>query len=637
MLLAEELEVAWESIQYEWADTDPVFGWQYTGGSKSVQDNWEKLRKAGAMARTLLLQAAAKEWDISVNQCFANNGRIFNTSNDKSFSFGQLADAVSKLSVPESVPLKTMEEFRLIGKSVPSLDIPQKINGAAIYGIDVRKPDMLIATIAHRPVFGGKLLKVEQHAALKIPGVRQVVVIESGVAVVAEHYWAAKKGLDALEIQWKEEKHKKLNSQEIREKLVAKKDNPQAEVIDTQGNLIEAASSSVQFVEVSYESPMQSQSPMEPMNATAHVYNNHCEVWAPTQVPSSAQKVAAKYTYSGTKGLLESIRSRILGKISLEGITVYRTFLGGGFGRRLQQDYVAEAVQISKAVGQPVKLIWSREEDTRFGFYRPYVYTHMKAGLDEAGMPLFWDQHIVASTKQKVLTDTFDIGYTVKNRQLRFSEQPLGIPVGSWRSVVASHMGFFKECFIDELAFAAGKDPVVYRYDLLSEDRRYQHVLIQAAEYARWGKPLQEGHALGVAVHASKDSYVCQIVELSVDDTKNIKVHKVVCVIDCGTVVNPDTVQAQMEGSIVYGLTAALKGEITIENGRVQQSNFDDYPMLRMDEMPVVETYIVKSTEKPGGVGEPGVPPVAPAVANAVFAATGIRVRKLPILPFNLA
>lgn len=631
MLIAEELQVDLSKVKFEFAPLAPQYGFQYTGSSTTVRDNWVQLRKAGAVAREIMLAAAAQKWGIDQSQCYANNGTVYQTGSERSVTYGELCQAAEKIPLPTRVSLKSPEHFELIGTPVRSMDGPVKINGKAIFGVDVSLEGLLTATIAHSPVLGGKLKSFDNTKTMQVKGVRYVVPFESSIAVVAEHYWAAKKGLDVLDITWEDGPKKILNSHDINKQLEAKRDVTNAKLFYEQGNVDEVIHQAERIFEADYLSPMQNQAPAEPVNCTAYVNNNECDVWAPTQVPSAAQKVAAKHCRSGISEFIENIRYRLTGEFSLENIRIHRTFLGGGFGRRLIQDYVVEAVRISKAIGKPVKLIWSREEDMRSGYYRPMVYGYLKAAINQQGMPIAWDQLLVSTTEQKINPDKNPMDYVIPHIRLRNSSVPLDIPVGAWRSVAFSHLNFFKECFVDELAHQAELDPLEYRKRLLSQSPRQLNVLQHAGKIAKWGEVLAKGYGKGIAIHSSSKTVVCQIIKLFVDENKKIEVEKVVCVVDCGLIVNPDTVKAQMEGSIVYALTAALKGVITLEEGKVVQSNFHDYPLLRLDETPEMEIHLMKSREEPGGVGEPGVPPVAPALANAVFAATGKRIRKLPI------
>jgi len=635
MLVAEDLEADWSKIRVEFAPADiayytwftPTFGAQFTGGSRSVRGSWDILREAGATAREMLIAAAAENWGVAVETCRAEGGEVIHKPSGQRISYGALANKAATLPVPKEVPLKDPKDFRLIGARTARLDTPSKVNGSAVFGIDVKVPGMLIARVLRCPVFGGKVASYDATKAKAIQGVRDVVQIEGGIAVVADGYWPATLGLKALEVQWDEGPKAKLSSADITATFKALAEQPGA-VARHEGDATQALASAAKKLEAIYEVPFLAHATMEPMNCTAHVRKDGCDVWVPTQGQTGAQQTAMKIT-----GLPE------------ESVKIHTTLLGGGFGRRFEQDFVADAVEISKLVGAPVKVIWSREDDMQHDFYRPATYNRLSAGLDPQGLPIAWTHRIVGpSIMSRSFPDRVkdgidpssvegaaNIPYNIPNLHVEYVMKDTGIPVGFWRSVGSSQNAFITECFLDELAAAAGKDPYEFRRQLLDKAPRHKAVLELAATKAGWGQPLPEGRHRGIAVHFSFGSYVAEVAEVSVDKDGNVRVHRVVCAVDCGRVVNPDTVEAQMQSGIVYGLTAALKGEITIENGRVKQSNFHDYEMLRMEEMPVIEVYILPSTEAPGGVGEPGTPPIAPAVVNAIFAATGKRIRKLPI------
>jgi len=635
MLVAEELEADWSKIRVEFAPADkayytwrsPTLGEQITGGSRSIRGSWEILRKAGATARQMLLAAAAQTWGVEIEACQARNGEVIHPSSGRHLSYGALAEKAATMPLPKEVSLKDPKDFRRIGVRMARRDTPSKVNGSAVFGIDVKVPGMLIATVLHCPVFGGKVASYEATQAKAIPGVRQVVQISRGLAVVADGYWPAKRGLEALEVRWDEGPNATLSSAGITQMYKVLAEQPGA-VARHEGDAKQALECAAKTIEAVYEVPFLDHAPMEPMNCTAYVREDGCEIWAPTQAQTRAQNVAAKIT-----------------GLPPEAIKIHTTLLGGGFGRRLEADYVADAVEISKAIGAPVKVIWSREEDMRQGFYRPATYNLLHAGLDEQGTLVAWTHRIVGpSIMSRRLPEAIKNGidpssvegaanlpYSVPHLHVDYVMKDPGVPVGAWRSVGSSQNAFITESFLDEVAAAAGKDPYEFRRQLLSKAPRHKAVLELAAAKAGWGQPLPEGRYCGIAVHESFGSFVAQVAEVSVTEDGHVRVHRVVCAVDCGRVVNPDTVEAQMQSGIVYGLTAALKGEITIENGRVKQSNFHDYEMLRMEEMPTIEVYILPSPEAPGGVGEPGVPPIAPAVVNAIFAATGKRIRKLPI------
>jgi isoquinoline 1-oxidoreductase beta subunit len=632
MIIADELEAEWSKVRVEQAPADPAYGdpmrggEQSTNGSRSIRNMLTLWRRAGAAAREMLVAAAAKEWNVPVEECIAEQNVVTHRPSGRKFTYGELADKAAALAVPKEPKLKSPDQFRFIGKAIARLDTPEKVTGRGIYGIDVKVPGMLIATVERCPVFGGKVARFDATKAKAVKGVRQVVQISSGVAVVANSYWAAKKGREALKITWDEGPNAQLSSAEITRIYAetAKQPGPTAR---KDGDALKAFADAGKTMDAVYEVPFLAHATMEPMNCTAHVRKDNCEVWVGTQNQTGTQRTAM----------------RISG-FPREAVKVNTMLLGGGFGRRGEQDFIADAVETSKAIAAPVKVIWSREDDTRHGHYRPATYNVFRAALDERGTPVAWLHRIVAPSigvqHGRPLKDGIDslmtegaanLPYAVPNLQVEYIYKDLGIPVGFWRSVGASQNAFVTESFIDELAVAAGKDSFEFRRDLLAKAARHKGVLELAAAKGDWGKPLPQGRHRGIAVAFSYGSYAAEVAEVAIEKDGKVRVHRVVCALDCGTFVNPDTVKAQVEGSIVWGLTAALHGAITIDKGRVQQSNFHDYPMLRMNEMPTVEVHIVPSDAPAGGVGEPGVPPLAPAVCNAIFAATGKRIRKLPI------
>lgn len=632
MLVADEMDAAWNRVRVQNAPVakayvNPLLGMQATGGSTSVRASWEPLRKAGAAAREMLVAAAAKKWGVQPDQCRAAEGAVIHLASGRRLGYGDLAAAAAELPLPQQVFLKDPKAFTLIGRPVPRLDTPQKVNGSARFGLDVRIPGMLTAVVVRCPVFGGKAAAFDEKPAKAIEGVRHVLRIDSGIAVVADGFWAADRGAKALRVRWDEGPNAALSSAEIRRQFVALAQKPGAVARNT-GDATQALAGAARTIEAVYEVPFLAHAAMEPMNCTVHVRPDGCDVWAPTQAQGRAQQTVAKLT-----------------GLAPETINIHTTFLGGGFGRRFEQDFVAEAAQIGKALGVPVKVVWTREDDTRHDFYRPATYNVLTAALDDKGLPLAWRHRIVGpSIMSRVFPDMVKNGidrtsvegaanlpYAIPNLRVEYAMHNTAVPVGFWRSVGSSQNGFITECFLDELAAAGGKDPFQLRRELLRNAPRHKAVLELAADKAGWGKPLPRGWYRGIAVHESFTSYVAQVAHVSVSKQGEVQVHRVVCAVDCGPVVNPDTVRAQMESAIVYGLTAALKGEITVRDGRVQQSNFNDYPLLRIDEMPRVEVYIRPGADHPGGVGEPGTPPIAPAVVNAVFAATGKRIRRLPI------
>lgn len=630
MLLAEELDADWSKVRAEFAPahvsyTNPIIGRQHTGGSTSVRGFWQPLREAGAATRELLMQTAAQRWSVNVAECSTEPSIVIHKASGRRLRYGELVEQAAKSTAPETAFLKEPKQFRLLGTSVPRLDTPAKLNGTAVFGQDVKLPGMLIAVVARCAVFGGKLKSVDASAAKKIKGVRHVVEIDAGVAVVADHFWAAQRGRDALKLEWNEGAGASLDSAQIRAAFVAAVDSGKTARND--GDVNQAWQTAAKKIEAVYEVPYLAHACMEPMNCTAHVRKDGCEVWAPTQGQATAQHQIGRHT--GLKP---------------EAIQVHTTFLGGGFGRRSEYDFVVEAVQISKQLGAPIKVIWTREDDMQHDVYRPATYNRMTAAIDQQGALSAWQHRIAgpsifARVYPTGIKDGLDvtslenaqnIPYAIPNVAVSYALVNAGVPVGFWRSVGSSQNVFVTECFFDEAARAAGKDPLALRRELLTAHPRQRAVLELAAQKAGWGTPLPAGRARGIAVAESFASFVAQVAEVSIEHGVP-RVHRVVCAVDCGMVVNPNIVAAQMESGIIFGLTAALKGEITLAKGRVQQSNFNDYPLLRIDEAPRIEVHIVSSTDPPGGVGEPGVPPIAPAVANALFALTGTPVRKLPI------
>ena len=633
MLIAEELELDWRTIQIKHAPTQPEFGTQYTGGSNSVRKAWQPLREAGAIAREMLILAGAVNWHVPVTECVAESGSVIHKPSGKHANYGELALAAAELPIPENVHLKNPRDYQIIGTNIPQMDGPAKIHGAAIFGSDVKLDNMLIATIVHCPVFGGALKRLNDKRARKIKGVHHIIALDDGVAVVADNYWIAQKGRAALDIEWDVGINTDISSKTIRERYESAVADPAVTVKD-RGQPADIQNHTGRIVRANYEAPFQAHATMEPMCCVAHIHEGKCDIWAPTQAPSEAQNTAAHYLMSRPERVLEKLKGKLTGE-GLKDIQIHTTFLGCGFGRRVEQDFIAETVQIARAIDKPVKLIWSREEDIQHDFYRPYTYHQISAGLDSDGIPSYWKHRIVGPARYISAGFAAGFDYSFSRYQLDYVEEPYPVPTGFWRSVSCSQNVFVSESFIDELAATVSRDPYEYRRELLAGVPRLQAVLDLAVDKAGWKKTLPENHFHGLAINHSHGSYVAHIVELSVKD--KIRVHRVICVIDCGQVINPDTVRAQMEGSIVFGLTACIKSSITIKNGRVQQSNFHDFPLLRIDEMPEIETHIIPSQEPPGGVGEPGVPPVAPAVSNAVYAATGIRVRKLPIKAEDLS
>ena len=625
MILAEELEADWTKVSAEHALADrSKYGNQGTGGSTSIRTNYDKLRKAGAAAREMLISAASETWGVDRGTCRAENGAVVHQASGRSLSYGKLADKASTLAPPDDPPLKDPKDFRIIGKAMKRLDTPLKVDGSAVYGIDVKVPGMLTAQIVRPPVFGGKVLSFDASKALGVSGVRHVIEIPTGIAVVADNYWTAKKGRDVLDVTWDDGEHGDLTSDQITEECRRLVDGGAEARND--GDAKRAVATAAKKIDAVYMVPYLAHATMEPMNCTADVRTDSCEIWAPTQSPSGSQRVATEIT-----------------GLSAEKITVHTTFMGGGFGRRSETDFVQDAVHTSKAVGKPVKVIWTREDDMRGGWYRPTAYNTFSGAVDDTGLPIAW-VHKIASPSifeaKGFLRGPIDgaavegarnIPYGIENVHVTWAKPDLPITVHWWRSVGSSQNAFVTESFFDELAALGGRDPFELRRQLLADKPRHRRVLETAAREAGWGTPLPKGRARGIAVHESFGSFVAQVAEVSLRDDGSVRVHRVVCAVDCGHAINPDTIVAQMESGIVYGLSAALYGKITIENGRAAEGNFDKYPVLRIDEMPRVETHIVTSGDALGGIGEPGLPPIAPAMCNAIFALTGKRIRTLPI------
>lgn len=633
MLIAEELDADWSKIKVEHAKAAPeyvhtAYGIQITGGSSTTWSEFDRYRQAGALTRALLVAAAAEEFGVAAETLRTEDGFVIN--GDKKISYGELAERAAGLDTPKAVTLKQPKDWKIIGKATKRLDGPEKINGTAIFGQDIHFDGLKIAMVARSPVFGGTVKSYDASAAKQIKGVQNVVQVPTGVAVIAEHYWAAKQGRDALKVEWDLGAGASLDTPamlaQYRE-LAAKPGTTAAQAGDVN------AAKPAKVVEAEYVLPFLAHSPMEPLNCAVKISDDGCEIWTGTQMQTTDQQAAAK----------------ILG-LKPEQVKIHTVFLGGGFGRRANPaaDFVSEAVQVAKAAGVPVKTVWSREDDVKGGYYRPMFLHQAKIGLAEDGMPSSWQhvevgQSIMVGTpfEQFMIKDGVDATSVegvadspyvkgVANHHVSLHTPKSPIPVLWWRSVGHSHSAFVMESLIDELAHAAGKDTLEYRRTLLKDHPRHLAALNLAAEKAGWGKPLPKGVFRGIAVHESFGSYVAQVAEVSVNKGA-VKVHRVVCAIDCGLSVNPDSLVAQMESSVAFGLGAALQGKITFKDGMVEQSNFHDYNVLRMADMPKVEVHIVPSTEKMGGVGEPAVPPLAPAVANAIFAATGKRIRSLPI------
>ena len=637
MIAADELDCDWAKVRTEFAPSDkvyynPRFGVQGTGGSSGTPTSWNPLRKASATARAMLVQAAAQKWGVDPAECSAENSTILHAATKRRSTYGSLAEAAGKLPVPQNVPLKTPEQYHLIGKPTKRLDTPDKVNGSAQYGIDVRLPGMVYAVVARCPVFGGKVASFDASKSKEIPGVKNVFQISTGVAVIADNTWAAMQGRRALDIKWDEGPNAALSSAEISKQLAAGAERP-GPVARKEGDVDAGLASAAAKFEVNYEVPFLAHATMEPMNCTAHVRADRCDVWAPTQAQTSSQNMAAKIT-----------------GLDISAVFIHTTFLGGGFGRRFEADFIGEAVEVSKAIGGPAKVTWSREDDMQHDYYRMVSHMRGTAGLDADGWPVVWSSRVSSPSllaRFGPLKDNFDhrsvesldsVPYAIPNILVDFQLVNTAVPIGFWRSVGASQNGFFLESFIDEMATAGKKDPYELRRRLLAKSPRHLAALDAAAQNAGWGKPLPEGRFRGIALVSSYDGYVALVTEISVNrKERTLRAHRVVCALDCGRIVNPSSIDAQARSCIVYGLTAALHSAITIDRGRVQQNNFNDYKMLRFDEMPDVEVHIIPSDLPPTGAGEFVVPPVAPALCNAIFAATGRRVRRLPVQAEDLA
>ncbi|WP_420223596.1 molybdopterin cofactor-binding domain-containing protein [Pigmentiphaga litoralis] len=637
MLIAEELEVDLSQVKLEHAPadnslySDPLLGGQVTGGSTSIRGGWQPMREAGAAARMVLVAAAAQTWKVDAGECQARNGKVTHASSGRTLHYGELVDAAARMDTPKSITLKKPEDFAVIGKSLKRLDSPGKVNGQAKFGIDVRLPNMLIATVAACPVPGGKLQAADDAKAMAVKGVRHVLKLDNAVAVVGDHMWAAKQGLAALEPTWSDGPNAAMTTATIIADMKTAS-NSAGVVARNDGDANKDAPKGGQRLEAVYEMPFLAHATMEPMNCTVDLRADGCDLWLGTQVPALAQGAAAKLT-----------------GLSNDQVKVHNHFIGGGFGRRLEVDMVTQAVAFARQVKQPVKFVWTREEDIQHDMYRPYYYDRLAATIDDKGMPQTWSHRITGSSimarfapaamKDGLDPDAVegarDMPYAIPNVHVDYVRHEPPVPTAFWRGVGPTHNIWVVESFIDELAAAAKQDPVAYRRELLDKSPRLRQVLNLAAEKAGWGTPAPavDGHRVGRGVSAqfAFGSYIAQVIDVAVDPAGEVKVTRVVCAVDCGQLVNPDTVMAQIESGVVFGLTAALWNEITFDKGRVQQSNFGDYRMMRLNEAPRIEVFLAKSTDDPGGIGEPGTAATAPALTNAIFAATGQRIRKLPV------
>lgn len=634
MLIAEELEVSLAQVRLEHAPpneklyANPLLGVQATGNSNAMRGAWKPLREAGATARTMLIAAAAQRWGVNQAACLAQNGEVLHEPTGRRAGYGDLAAEASKVPVPEAVSLKSPQDFKLIGTPAKRLDAAAKVNGTAVYGIDARPAGVKIATLAQSPVFGGRVKSVDETAARAVNGVHEVVRLDDAVAVVADHMGAAKKGLEALKIEWDDGPNAALDTETVARELEAATLGSGA-VAQNIGDVQTAMANAVTKLEAHYEVPFLAHAALEPMNCTVHFRKGECEIWVGSQAVARVQAMAA-----AALGLPQ------------DKVIVHNHLIGGGFGRRLEADGAVRAVEIAKQVDGPVKVVWTREEDIQHDMYRPYWFDRISAGLDGEGRPVAWSNRFAGSSviarwlpagfhnglDPDSTEGAINLPYGLPNFHVEYVRvEPPGIPTAFWRSVGPSHNVFVTESFIDEMAAAAKQDPVAFRRALLSKSPRAKAVLDLATEKAGWGEALPKGRGRGVALQSVFGSYLAMVADVEVSEDGAVRLHRAVCAVDTGTAVNPDTVQAQVQGGIMFGTTAALYGEITLKNGRVEQANFDTYQMLRMNQAPAVEVHVVKSEAPPGGLGEAGTSLIVPAIANAVFAATGKRLRKMPI------
>jgi isoquinoline 1-oxidoreductase beta subunit len=632
MVLAEELDAPFEQVSAVAAPpndklyANPLLGFQVTGGSTSVRAFWDPMRIAGAAARAMLVKAAAAKWSVDPASCRTENGAVFHDASAQNATYGELARAAAGLTPPQNPPLKSPANFKLIGKPLKRLDTPDKVNGKAVYGIDARPPGVKIATLASCPVFGGKVAHVNDGAAQSVPGVRQIVVLDDLVAVVGDHMWAAKQGLAALEVTWDEGPNANVTTADVLNGLVAASEK-QGAVAKSTGDIAAGLGEGTKL-EAAYHVPFLAHAPMEPMNCTVHVQADGCEIWVGNQVLSRTQAIAAEVT-----------------GLPIEKVIVHNHLIGGGFGRRLEVDYIAKSVRIAQKVDGPVKVIWTREEDIQQALYRPFYFDRFAASLSN-GKITAWSHKIAGSSvlarwapstfedglDADAVDGAIDFPYDTPNLHVQYVHaEPPGVQTCFWRSVGPGHNIFVIESFVDELAHAAKQDAVVFRRAHLAKEPRLLACLDLAAEKAGWGSALPARVGRGVACQSVFGSYVAAIVAAEVDANGEIAIRRVTAAVDCGTIVNPDSVEAQIQGGLIFGLTAALYNEITIAKGRVQQSNFNNYRMMRINEAPAIDVHLIRNGEAPGGIGEPGTSIAAPALANALFAATGVRFRSLPI------
>ena len=623
MILAEELEADWQSVKTETAPVNSKYinpesnSGQMTAGSSSVKGFWNPLRKAGAAVRLMLQKAAAQKWEIPIEECVAKSGYIYRKNSSQKLSYGELAEAAGKIDIPSDPPLKNSKDYNLVGKSIKRIDIPSKTNGSAQFGIDVRLPEMMYATIRQSPVFGGEVLSYDEDAAKSIRGVKKVILIPNGIAVIADNTWRAKRGMEVLNLKFHGGKTIGLESQQVQKELL--------KALDDEGKTkIEAN----QVLDLEYEVPFLAHAPLEPMNCTANVTDNFCEVWVPTQSQGGCMDAAKEIT-----------------ELDEEQIQIHTTYLGGGFGRRGETDFVKQTLILAKALGKPIKVTWMREEDMQHDFYRPASMSRFQIGLNKDGFPISWNNQLASPSILKrffapmawfnidpLSTEGADeIPYAIEDFNIDYSEVDSGVPVGFWHSVGSSFNAFFTESAIDEAAHLAQQDQFDYRMKLLSGKPRFQKVLEKVMRESKWGRILPKGHGLGISIHKTRGSIAGAVIEVSTDVNGMLNLNKAWIAIDCGKVINPNTVRAQMEGGFTFGLSATLGEEITLKDGRVEQSNFHDYSILRLKGSPEISVEIIESGNEIGGVGEVAVPLAAPALTNAIFSSSGRRIRSLPL------
>ena len=623
MILAEELEADWQSVKTETAPVNSKYinpesnSGQMTAGSSSVKGFWNPLRKAGAAVRLMLQKAAAQKWEIPIEECVAKSGYIYRKNSSQKLSYGELAEAAGKIDIPSDPPLKNSKDYNLVGKSIKRIDIPSKTNGSAQFGIDVRLPEMMYATIRQSPVFGGEVLSYDEDAAKSIRGVKKVTLIPNGIAVIADNTWRAKRGMEVLNLKFHGGKTIGLESQQVQKELLKALDDEGKTKIE--GN---------QVLDLEYEVPFLAHAPLEPMNCTANVTDNFCEVWVPTQSQGGCMDAAKEIT-----------------ELDEEQIQIHTTYLGGGFGRRGETDFVKQSLILAKALGKPIKVTWMREEDMQHDFYRPASMSRFQIGLNKDGFPISWNNQLASPSILKrffapmawfnidpLSTEGADeIPYAIEDFNFDYSVVDSGVPVGFWRSVGSSFNAFFTESAIDEAAHLAQQDQFDYRMKLLSGKPRFQKVLEKVMRESKWGRILPKGHGLGISIHKTRGSIAGAVIEVSTDVNGLLNLNKAWIAIDCGKVINPNTVRAQMEGGFTFGLSATLGEEITLKDGRVEQSNFHDYSILRLKGSPEISVEIIESGNEIGGVGEVAVPLAAPALTNAIFSSSGRRIRSLPL------